>query len=188
MTRFAPAMVAIGTLTVCAFSGIGAPQANNSLEAALARMDETAKTFKALTAHIRRLKHTEVISQDDVEEGNIAVKRVKAHDTRILIKMSEPESKSYAIGEGKFRSFNPKSLEAQEADLGKSKDIVNQFMLLGFGSNSSELKAAYTVKLGGSDVVNGEKTTRLEMVPKSEEILKHVKRCEMWVSEKGITV
>jgi outer membrane lipoprotein-sorting protein len=36
--------------------------------------------------------------------------------------------------------------------------------------------------------VKGEKATRLEMVPKSADILKHVKRCDMWVSSQGLTL
>ncbi|HTS61470.1 MAG TPA: outer membrane lipoprotein carrier protein LolA [Candidatus Acidoferrales bacterium] len=171
-----------------AVSAFGAPQAGNLLELTFARMDKAAATFKGLTAGIRQLSHTEVVDTNDIEEGTIAVKRVKAKDTRILIKFTKPDTKFYYIGEGKAWSYNPKSQEAQEADLGKSKDLVNQFMLLAFGSNSAELKSAYSVKLGGPDVVNGENTTRLEMVPKSEEILKHVKRCDMWIAETGLTV
>jgi outer membrane lipoprotein-sorting protein len=166
----------------------GQSQAGDSLEAAFARMDQAAAAFKGLRADIRQQSHTEVVDKDEVQEGTIAVKRVKAKDTRILIKFTKPDVKLYEIGGGKFRSFNPKTLEAQEADLGNSKDIVNQFMLLAFGSNASELKAAYTIKLGGADVVNGEKATRLEMAPKSAEILKHVRRCDMWISEKGMTL
>jgi outer membrane lipoprotein-sorting protein len=188
MTRIQFVTVLAGTLAAAAAAGFGAPQAGNPLEATFARMDEAAATFKGLTANIRKLHHTDVVQKDELEEGTIAVKRMKAKDTRVRIDITKPEAKSYAIGEGKFRSFNPKSLEAQEADLGKSKDIVNQFMLLGFGSNSAELKSAYSVKLGDPDAVNGEKAMRLEMVPKNEEILKHVKRCDLWISDKGITV
>ena len=188
MTRFVAASVAVCALAVITIPGFGAPQAGDPLEAAFARMDKAAATFKGLTAGIRQLSHTEVVDTNDVEEGTIAVKRIKAKDTRILIKFTKPDQKFYYIGEGKAWSYNPKTQEAQEADLGKSKDLVNQFMLLAFGSNSTELKSAYSVKLGGPDTVNGEKTTRLEMIPKSEEILKHVKRCDMWISDKGMTL
>jgi outer membrane lipoprotein-sorting protein len=61
-------------------------------------------------------------------------------------------------------------------------------MLLGFGSNSAELKSAYTVTLGGVDSINGEKTTRILLVPKDREILARVKQCELWISDKGWTV
>jgi outer membrane lipoprotein-sorting protein len=188
MIRKLIALVFAATLSSVMIPGFGAPQATESLESTFARMDKAAATFKGLTADIRQLSHTEVVDKDDIEEGTIAVKRIKSSDTRILIKFVKPDQKIYSIGDGKFRSFNPKSQEAQEADLGKSKDLVKQFMLLAFGSNSDEVKAAYTVRLGGTDTVKGEKATRLEMVPKSADILKHVKRCDMWVSSQGLTL
>ena len=82
--------------------------------------------------------------------------------------------------------FYPQTNEAQEVDLGKNRGVVDQFMLLGFGSNSAELKSAYSVTLGGADSVNGEKATRILLVPKDPEILARVKKCELWISDKGL--
>ena len=188
IARASAIFVLAGTLAGVSTAGFGAPQAGDSLDATFARMDKAAATFKGLTANIRKLSHTDVVDKDDVEEGNIAVKKVKPKDKRIKLTITKPETKFYYIGEGKAFSYVPKTQEAQEADLGKSKDLVNQFMLLAFGSNSTEVKSAYSVKYGGPDMVNGEKTTRLEMIPKSQEILKHVKRCDMWISDTGLTV
>ena len=42
--------------------------------------------------------------------------------------------------------------------------------------------------LGGADTINGEKATRILLVPKDPEILARVKKCELWISEKGWTV
>ena len=188
MTRSHFLLVLAATFGASAMAGFGAPQAGNTLEATFARMDEAAVKFKGLTADIRKVKHTDVVNIDEVEEGTIAVKRMKSKDTRIRIDITKPDPKSYAIGEGRVWSYNLKSREASEADLGKSKDIVNQFMLLGFGSNSADLKSAYSVKLGGPDTINGENATRIEMLPKSEGMLKYIKRCDLWISDKGLTL
>src|SRR6266571_5284322 len=141
MTRIPSALVIAGTILAAAAPGFGAPQAGNTLEAALARMDDTAAKFKGLTADIRRQSHTEVVDTNDVEEGTIVAKRMKPKDTRIRINFTKPDTKYYSIGGGKAIGYIPKSQEAQEADLGNSKDLVNQLMLLAFGSNSSDLKA-----------------------------------------------
>jgi outer membrane lipoprotein-sorting protein len=188
MTRNPVALVVAGTLLSAATLGFGAPQAGNTLETAFAAMDKTAASFRGLTADIRRLSYTEVVDKTDVEEGTIAAKRMKGNETNIRINFNKPEEKVYAIGGGKAWAYTPKTQEVEEANLGKSKVLVNQLMLLAFGSNSTDLKAAYTVKLGGADTVNGEKTTRLELTPKSEDVLKHVKRCDLWVSDKGLAV
>jgi outer membrane lipoprotein-sorting protein len=102
--------------------------------------------------------------------------------------LSNPRRQSVTIGEGKVQVFYPQSNEAQEVDLGKNRSVVDQFMLLGFGSNSAELRHAYSVTLGGADSINGEKATRILLVPKDKEILARVKQCELWISDKGLTV
>jgi outer membrane lipoprotein-sorting protein len=188
MIRNPVVLVLATTVMMAGVRGFGAPQASNPLEAALARMDQAAATFKGLTADIHRVSHTDVVDKNDIEDGNVSAKKFKPGDTRILIQVTKPQEKFYFVGGGKARLYNPKSQEAQEADLGKSKDIVNQLMLLAFGSNSTDLNAAYTIKLVGPDSVNGEKATRIELTPKSPEVLKHVKRCDMWISEKGFAV
>jgi outer membrane lipoprotein-sorting protein len=158
------------------------------MDTALAAMDKASATFKGLTADVRKTSHNDVLNESDVEAGTITVKRFKKTDTRFLIKFSTPTEKQIYIGEGKVRMYNPKSQEAQEGSIGNSKDLVNEVMLLGFGSNSADLKAAYTVKLGGPDTLNGEKTTRLETTPKTAEVLKYVRRCDLWITDNGMVV
>lgn len=181
------ALLVPGIVALAAASLAAAP-ADASLDAALARLDEASASFRSLTADIKKLAHTDVVNVDDVETGSILVKRLKPRDTRIRIDFTSPKRKSLTIGEGKAQIFYPQSNEAQEAELGKNRGIVDQFMLLGFGSNSAELKSAYTVTLGGADTVNGEKATRVLLVPRDKEVLKLVKQCELWISEKGWTI
>ena len=172
---------------LCAGSLAAAPAAD-PLDAVLARMDEAAATFKGLTADIRKVTHTDVVNVDDAAAGTIAVKKFKPGDTRIRIDFTSPRKQNVAIGNGKAIIFTPLTNEATEVDLGKNRGVVDQFMLLGFGSNVNELKSFYSVTLGGSDTVNGETTTRIQLVPKDKEVLAHVKRCELWISAQGWTV
>jgi outer membrane lipoprotein-sorting protein len=176
------------TLLSLATASFGAPPADPPLDAVLARMDQAAAAFKGLTADIRKVSHTDVVNVDAVDSGTIIVKRFKPHDTRIRIDFTTPRRQSVTIGGGKVQVFYPKSNEAQEVDLGKNRGLVDQFMLLGFGSNSADLKNAYLVTLGGADSINGEKTTSILLVPKDPEILARVKKCELWISDKGWTV
>ena len=120
-------------------------------------MDQASATFKGLTADVRKVSHTEVVNIDAVDSGTILVKRVKPHDTRIRIDLTNPRRETVTIGGGKVQIFYPQTNEAQEVDLGKNRGVVDQFMLLGFGSNSTELKNAYSVTFGGVDSVNGRK-------------------------------
>ena len=188
MTWFRSLFVLSGTLLSLTAASFGAPAADTPLEAVLARMDQASANFKGISADIRKMSHTDVVNVDDVASGTIIVKRVKAHDTRIRIDLTDPRRQTVTIGGGKVQVFYPQTNEAQEVDLGKNRGVVDQFMLLGFGSNSAELKSAYSVTLGGMDSIDGEKTTRIMLVPKDREILARVKTCELWISEKGWTV
>jgi outer membrane lipoprotein-sorting protein len=186
MTWFRTLFVLIGTLGLVSVS-LGMPAADPPLDAVLAHLDQAAINFKGLTADIRKVAHTDVVNVDDLASGTIVVKRVKPHDTRIRIDLTDPQQ-IVTIGGGKVQVFKPKTNEAQEVELGKNRSVVDQLMLLGFGSNSGEIRNAYTVTLGGADSINGEKTTRIILVPKDPEILARVKKCELWISDKGWTV
>lgn len=173
------------TAAACALTAFAAA---DPLDTVMSHMDQAATTFKGLTADIQKVSHTDVVNVNDTDSGTIVVKKYKPGDTRIRIDFTAPRQQTVAIGGGKAIVYKPVTNEAQEVDLGKNRGIVDQFMLLGFGSNSRELKSAYSITMGGPDTVNGEKTTRILLVPKDKEVLAHVKRCELWISEKGWTV
>jgi outer membrane lipoprotein-sorting protein len=185
MTAFRTLFVLSGTVLALAGASWGASPADTPLDGALARLDQASLTFKGLTADIRKVSHIDVVNVDNVDSGTIVVKRFKPGDIRIRIDLTSPRRQIVTIGGGKAQVFNPQSNEAQDVDLGKNRGLVDQFMLLGFGSNSADLKNAFLVTLGGADSINGEKTTRIALVPKDREALAHIKKCELWISEKG---
>ena len=163
--------------------GWGAPAADSSLAATLARMDDAAARFKGLQADMQKVAHTAVINEDTVEAGTIAVKRLKPYDIRVRIDFQSPNPRQVAIADVKGAMYYPGINTVQEYDLGKSRTLVEQFMLLGFGSNSKDLKSAYSIGLGGPETVAGQKTTRLELIPKSQDVLEHLKRVDLWISD-----
>jgi outer membrane lipoprotein-sorting protein len=168
----------------------GAPQkaaapGETSLDAVMAHIDQAAVEFKSLTADIRKTAHNDLVDVDDIATGTITAKRFKPNDTRIRIELNSPIKELVTIGGGKIQHFKPAFNEAHDAEIGKSRSVVEQFMLLGFGSNSPQLRDAYSVTLGGPDSVNGEKATRIVLIPKDHEVLAQIKKCELWVSSKG---
>lgn len=154
-----------------------------SLSETLARMDQAARKFTSLSADIRMVSHTGVINENTEDDGTVMMKRPKPHDIRMLFDIKPPDPKQLFIDGKKVQIFFPNSLTVQEYDMGKYKSFLDQFLLLGFGSNSKELQNDYSISMGGSEVVAGEKTTRLELVPKSQEMLVHVKRVDLWLSD-----
>jgi outer membrane lipoprotein-sorting protein len=160
-----------------------------SLSEILARMDQASQKFTSLSADVLKISHTGVINEDTKDDGTIRMKRPKPHDIRMLLEIKPPDPKQVFIDGKKVQIFYPNSLVDQEYDMGKYKSLLEEFLLLGFGSNSKDLESAFTISLGGSEVIAGEKTTRLELVPKDKEMLAHLKRVDLWLSdETGLPV
>src|SRR5207237_8426327 len=110
-------------------------------------------------ANMRKVKHTSFVNEDDVDNGTIRVKVPKPGSFQVLIDFKEPDAKKVALDGTKLEIYYAKRNDVEHYDLGKShKAQVEQFVLLGFGSNSKDLQNAYTVKYGGTETLEKEKT------------------------------
>ena len=157
--------------------------AEDPLASVLAHMDGAAATFQNLTADFRRVSHTAVINEDTVDTGTLYVKRPKASDVRMRFDFQPPNPKQVEFSGHTALVYTPKNNEATEYDLTKQKGLIDQFLLLGFGSNSRELQKAYSIRMGGAETIGGQKTVRLELTPKSKEALEHLKKVDLWISD-----
>ena len=167
-----------------------AAQAADDLAAVYARMDEAAPRFKGMRADMKKVSHTAVINEDATDVGTIVVKVPKPHDYRMLMKFDQPDQKLVGVAGTKIEVYLPKANEVQQYDVGKGhKAEVEQFLKLGFGSNSKELQDAYTVTYGGPETAAGEKATRIVLVPKSQDVANMFQKFELWISDRtGISV
>jgi outer membrane lipoprotein-sorting protein len=182
MRRYRFFFLLIGTLLA---TGARAP-GQDPLAAVYARIDAAASRFKGLTANIRRLDHMEAIHEEDVETGTIKVKRQKPKELLVRMDIQGTNPKQAVVNGSKAQVYYPNNPgEIQELELGKKKSLVDQYLALGFGGSSSDLRAAYVVKPCGEETVAGEATTRLELTPKSSELLDAWKRIDLWISDKG---
>lgn len=156
-----------------------------TLDSVLARMDASAAEFRALSAKLKKTTYTAVLNESSSESGTIRVRRLSAKDLRMLINFAEPDAKNVAYANKKWQIFYPKINTVQEYDFGKQSALVDQALLLGFGTASADLKRGYSLKYLGEDTVDGKKTSHLELVPKSSEAREHFTKVELWISEAG---
>jgi len=169
---------------VLAMLCVGRVVAAETLEAVLARMDQTAPSFKSLAAQLRKVTHTAVINEDSIDSGSILLRRVNK-DMRMLVEFTEPDPKSVALHGDRIEIYYPKMQTVEEYDMGKNRALVDQFLLVGFGTSGKELSAAYQIKLLGPETIAGEDTAHLELIPKSEEVLKQFRKLELWIDDGG---
>lgn len=149
----------------------------------MAKLDTAAAQFRSMTADLKQTSFTAVLNESTTASGSIKLQRSKPKDLRMLVEFITPDPKTVFYENRKLQIFYPKIQTIQEYDLGKQASLVDQFLLLGFGSSSNDLKANYEVKYLGEDSVNGEKTQHLELTPKSKEALQHVKKLEIWIAD-----
>jgi len=155
--------------------------AADPLDAVLGRMDSSAAAFKSMSADLKRVSHTAVINEDSIDSGTIKLKRSHG-DTRMLVDLTAPDRKAAALEGETFQIYLPKIKTVQEYDLGKKRDLLDQFLLLGFGTPGRELSRAYDTSFMGDETVEGHKTEHLQLIPKSPEVLKQLKKIDLWVS------
>jgi len=162
----------------CATLGFAA---EGPLESTLTRMDHAAASLKDLTADLSRTHHTAVINEDMVDSGTILIKQTRPHELLMRFDILQPDPRQVAVDSRRAEMYLPKSQIIQVYEIGKYKKLADLILLLGFGTNSRDLAASYTIRMGGEEVIENQKTTRLSLLPKSEET--HLKSVDLWISD-----
>lgn len=162
-----------------------APSALVAQDAAsvLARMDRAADGFRGITATVKKVSFTAVIKESTEETGKMALYRPKPKDMRMLVEFAKPDERAVAFAGKKLQVYYPKLRTVQEYDLGKQSSLLDQFLLLGFGTPGSELKKSYEIKYIGAEAIDGVKTFHLELKPLSADAKAHVRQVDLWIGE-----
>jgi outer membrane lipoprotein-sorting protein len=166
----------------CASAGAtaNAPQQSNwTLESVLKQLDAQAGGFHSLSADLERTKVTVVVDDKSTESGRILVRR----DGKMRIDLTQPDPRTILRDGDSLYIYTPKIHRVEEYDLGKKKSLVDQFLLLGFGTSGSELKKGYLVTLEGEETLDGEKVVLLELTPKSDEVRNQLSKIELWIDQ-----
>ncbi|HSW50365.1 MAG TPA: outer-membrane lipoprotein carrier protein LolA, partial [Bryobacteraceae bacterium] len=116
------------------------------------------------------------------------MKRAGPKDVRMKIEFGEPDTRTIVFEKATAQIYHPKIQTVQVYNLGKQRSLVDQFLLLGFGSSGTELSRNYTMKVTGEEQIAGSGATRLELVPKAASALEHLKLAELWIAAGGYPV
>jgi outer membrane lipoprotein-sorting protein len=155
------------------------------LDEVLAKMDTAAAAFRVVSAKVQKLTHTAVINDTSEESGEVIMFRPKPRETRMLIHFGPPDTRSIAFHDRTVEIYYPKIKTVQEYDLSKQRELVDQFLLLGFGTPGKDLKKDFNIRVLGEENVSGQQTDRLELVPKSKKAREQLEKVELWISQSG---
>ncbi len=159
--------------------------ADNSLQQVLSRMDKAAADFKAMTAQVTYVTHTDVLNDDSTETGTAIMKKVQPGEVQARIDFTAPDLKTITIEKRRVQEYLRKINTLQIFDLDKKGPQLDKFLMIGFGTSGTEIAAAYDVMILGSEQLSGQAVTRLQLVPKSGEAKQYVKKLELWIPEQG---
>jgi outer membrane lipoprotein-sorting protein len=148
----------------------------------LARMDRAAQDFRSLSATMKRIQYTAVISESNEMDGVVRLKRLKK-GTVGVVDFQHPEQRTVYVNGHDIQIYYPKANTVEIYDSSKYTANIDQFLLLGFGTSSTELQKSYDLKMAGLETIGGVATTRIEMTPKSAELKKLITKIELWIPE-----
>jgi outer membrane lipoprotein-sorting protein len=149
-------------------------------DSVLGMMDAAARDFHSLTASIEHIKYTDVVKDTFTESGQMWLQK---KDERMRIEFSKPDVRTILRAGDSLFIFNPKINRVEEYNLGKNRALVDQYVLLGFGSRSESIKRSYLVAFYGEQDLDGKKTVQLELTPRSDEIRAQISKVQIWVEE-----
>jgi outer membrane lipoprotein-sorting protein len=153
-----------------------------SVNAILARMDQAAPNFHAISADLQMVTYTAILSDKTVEKGTLRMQRLKGNEVRAIIDFSaETDARVIAFLGKIVRIYYPKLKTYQDFEVGKNAQVLNQYLLLGFGSSGKDLARSYGVTAEGSEDVGGRTTTKLLLMPKDPKVKERLTKVEVWI-------
>jgi len=162
------------------------------LQDILAGMDKAAADFASLEGDLEYTKVTVIVNDRSTQKGKIYFERSggkrgnnSGAAPRVMIAFYEPAEKYVLFANDKVDFYQPKIAEVDEYQLSQKQDLVEQFLLLGFGTPGSELQRAYQVSLHGEENMDGQQVFLLELIPKSAKVVAQLTRIELWVSPRN---
>lgn len=152
-----------------------------SLNDVLSSMDSGARKFKSMMASVKDDDFTALVNDHSVQSGSIKVKK-DAAATLMWLDFTGPAAKTISLDVTTVKVFNPKANVVQVYDIGNHRSLIDQYLLLGFGATSDDLKKAYTISYVGAEAISGQQAGNIQLIPKSPEQLRQLSRVNLWIS------
>ncbi len=126
--------------------------------------------------------YTAILSDNTTEKGTLKMQRLKNNEVRAIIDFSgETDARVIAFLGKIVRIYYPELKAYQDYEVGKNSQVLNQYLLLGFGSSGRDLARSYEITSEGSEEVAGTATSKLLLVPKDANVKQHLTKIEVWI-------
>lgn len=168
----------MGTACTCVWALRGQNHKLWTKEEVLKKLDDEAKDFHSLSADVERTKVTVVVNDRSTETGSLLVRGDK-----MLLEMKAPNARTILRTGDNLFVYTPGLKRVEEYNLGKNRALLEQYLLLGFGTSGKELQKGYLVTPIGEPVLDDRKTLELELTPRSDAVRNQISKIEIWFDE-----
>jgi outer membrane lipoprotein-sorting protein len=168
------AFILITALSTAALQSHG----NWTLDTVLKQLDSQAHDFHSLTADVERTKVTAVVNDKSTETGNILV-----HGEKMRLELKAPDARTILRNGDNFYVYTPGLKRVEEYNIAKHRALLDQLLLLGFGTPGRELQKGYLITLIGETMLDNRKVVQLELTPRVDEVRNQISKIELWLDE-----
>jgi outer membrane lipoprotein-sorting protein len=179
---------AVAFLTVMfGFSGpVAAGQATAPLtETALfSHMNSAARRIRTVSTQLAYTTVTVLVNVRSTENGTLYYRKGH-HRPEVRIQFSAPDAKDIVFRKGTAEIYYPKINQIQVYDLARHQNLLQQFLLLGFGTDTTELESSYALHYLGVKMLGNQATYLLELAPLSKDVAAQLNKVDLWISSRN---
>lgn len=180
LRRFAWNLILAAMLARASAAAMVQPQTRSTwtLESVLRALDNESGSFQSLTADVERTKVTVVVNVKSTETGAIFVRGDK-----MRLDLKTPSPRTILRTGDTIYVYTPGLNRVEEYNLGKHRELVDQFLLLGFGTSGHALQKGFLVTFLGERTLDHQRALLLELTPKSKEVRNQISKIHLWFDE-----
>jgi outer membrane lipoprotein-sorting protein len=99
------------------------------------------------------------------------------------LQLNPPDARTILRNGDSFYIYTPGLKRVEEYNLGKNRDLADEFLLLGFGTSGKQLQKGFEIKYAGEDKVGDKNDAELELTPRSPDVSKQFSKIQIWLDE-----
>lgn len=152
------------------------------VETVLANMDSAAAGWRGMRANVQWTRYRSLVDEKTVESGRIVVRRAESGSFEMLQEFTEPNRYFYLVRGAHVEIYKPRIKEVQVYDVGKSRDQLENALLIGFGVSGAYLREHYEVAVEGEEEIAGHQAVKLALRPRNPGGRLNNRKLDMWIS------
>jgi len=164
--------------------------AADDLDKVLRKLDVAAANFHTTTAEFEfDTVTTDPVPEKDIQKGVVYYERkgnafqMGVHNREVN---GKPVPKIYIVSAGVFKLYEPL---INQVTTSNKVSKYESYLALGFGASGKDLEQKWNIRYAGSELLDGVKTEKLDLVAKDPEVLKVFPKVSIWVdTERGVSL